>query len=64
MANRRVSISYGRTCQSAPYESIRLDVSFEKDIEDDANVINEIDKTVNGLKTYIKNKIAETLASE
>jgi hypothetical protein len=47
---RRIRVSYGRTCQNAPYESIRLDVSIEKDIEDDANLKDEIDKTTNGLK--------------
>jgi len=64
MANRRVRVSYGRTCQSAPYESIRLDVAIEKDIEDSANLLEEIDKSVNGLRQYIKNKIAETLKNE
>ena len=34
MSKRRVRISYGRTVQSAPYETIRLDVSIEKDIEE------------------------------
>ena len=61
---KRVRISYGRTCQSAPYESIRLDVAIEKDVEDDANLLEEIDKTVSGLRQYVKNKIAETLKHE
>ena len=61
---KKVKISYGRTCQSAPYESIRLDVSIEKDIPDDASVKDECDKTVNGLRQYVKSKIAETLANE
>ena len=61
---RRVKISYGRTCQSAPYESIRLDVALEKDIDDGANLLEEIDKSVNGLRKYVKNKIAETLNNE
>ena len=61
---RRVKISYGRTCQSAPYESIRLDVALEKDIDDGANLLEEIDKSVNGLRKYVKDKIAETLNNE
>lgn len=61
---RRVRISYGRTCQSAPYESIRLDVAIEKDVEDNANLLEEIDKSINGLRKYVKNKIAETLNNE
>ena len=61
---KRVKISYGRTCQSAPYESIRLDVALEKDIDDGANLLEEIDKSVNGLRKYVKNKIAETLNNE
>jgi len=61
---KRVRISYGRTCQSAPYESIRLDVAIEKDVEDGANLLKDIDKSVNGLRQYVKNKIAETLKNE
>ena len=64
MPKKRVKISYGRTIQSAPFESIRLDVALEKDIEDDANILQEVDKSVNGLKQYIKNKIKEILDSE
>ena len=61
MPERRVTISYGRTYQSAPYESIRLDVSLSKDIADDANLKDEIDKSVNGLKIYVKNKAKEII---
>jgi len=61
---KRVRIQYGRTCQSAPYESIRLDVAIEKDIKDGDNLLKEIDKTTNGLRKYVKNKIAETLQNE
>jgi hypothetical protein len=61
---RRIRVSYGRTCQNAPYESIRLDVSIEKDIEDDANLKDEIDKTTNGLKQYVKAKIGEIIKND
>jgi hypothetical protein len=73
MAKQRVTVSYGRTVQSAPYESIRLDVAIEKDIEvmdlglgktDDAFLLEAIDKSVNGLRRYIKSKIAEILDNE
>jgi hypothetical protein len=64
MPKKRVKISYGRTIQSAPFESIRLDVAIEKDIEDDANILQEVDKSVNGLRQYVKNKIKETLDAE
>jgi hypothetical protein len=64
MSNRRVTISYGRTIQSAPFESIRLDVAIEKDITDDDNMLEEVDKSVNGLRQYIKNKIKQTLNAE
>ena len=64
MSKRRVRISYGRTVQSAPYESIRLDISIEKDIEENASVKDEMDKSVDGLRQYVKVKIAETLQNE
>ena len=64
MANRRIKVSYGRTCQSAPYESIRLDVSLEKDVDDNAVILDDLNKITNGLRTYVKNKIAETLKNE
>ena len=64
MADRRVRISYGRTVQSAPYESIRLDVAIEKDIGDDADIKDEINKSANGLQLYVKHKIAEILQNE
>lgn len=64
MSKRRVRVSYGRTCQSAPYESIRMDVAIEKDIKDDANLLDEVNKSINGLRQYVKNKIAETLKNE
>ena len=64
MPKNRVKISYGRTIQSAPFESIRLDVSIEKDIEDDDNILQEVDKSVDGLKIYVKNKIKQTLDAE
>jgi len=50
--------------QSAPYESIRLDIAIEKDVEDDGDIKAEIDKSVNGLVLYVKHKIAETLQNE
>jgi hypothetical protein len=64
MTKRRVRIAYGRTCQSAPYESIRLDVAIEKDIEDDASLLDEVNKSINSLRQYVKTKIAETLKNE
>ena len=64
MTKRRVRVSYGRTCQSAPYESIRLDVAIEKDVEDDASLLNEVNKSINNLREYVKIKIAETLKNE
>ena len=64
MAKRRVRISYGRTIQSAPFESIRLDVAIEKDVEDDGHLMDEVTKSVNGLRLYVKSKIAETLQNE
>jgi hypothetical protein len=50
--------------QSAPYESIRLDVAIEKDVEDDANLMEEVTKSVKGLSQYVKAKIGETLKNE
>ena len=47
--SKRIKVSYGRTCQNAPYESIRLDVAIEKDISDEASVKDEVDKSVNSL---------------
>jgi hypothetical protein len=64
MAKRRVRISYGRTVQSAPYESIRLDIAIEKDVEDDANLMEEVTKSVKGLSQYVKAKIGEILKNE
>ena len=56
MAKRRVRISYGRTMQSAPYESIRLDIAIEKDVEDDAYLMDEVTKSVMGLRLYVKSE--------
>ncbi len=64
MADRRVRISYGRTCQNAPYESIRLDVSIEKSVYDNESMTETIDKTTNGLVLYVKSKIAKILQGE
>lgn len=64
MANKRVSISYGRTVQPAPYESIKLQVSLEKDIPDGESVIDAVDKSVNGLRSYINGKLLEILKVE
>lgn len=64
MPKKRVRISYGRTMQSAPYESIRLDVAIEKDVEDDANLMDEVSKSVKGLTQYVKVKIGEILKEE
>lgn len=64
VTNRRVRISYGRTCQSAPYESIRLDVAIEKDIIDDDNLKVEVNKSVNSIQQYVTSKIAEILENE
>ena len=61
---RKVRISYGRTVQTAPYESLRLDVAIEKDVTDDAKLTTEIDKSVDGLVGYVKNKIAKILENE
>lgn len=64
LAKRRVRVSYGRTVQSAPYESIRLDVAIEKDVNDDDDLLDQVDKSANGLRKYVKMKIAETLQNE
>lgn len=64
MANRRISVSYGRTCQSAPFESIRLDVRIDKDIDDSANMGEEINKTTDSLQQYVKKKIKAILDNE
>ena len=61
---KKVRVSYGRTVQSAPYESIRLDVAIEKDIPDDASIKDEVDKTVNGLVAYAKTKINDIIQNE
>ena len=62
--SKKVRVSYGRTCQSAPYESIRLDVAIEKDVNDDEKLLEAVDKSVDGLKQYVKNKIAKILEEE
>lgn len=64
MAKRKVRVSYGRTVQTAPYESLRLDVAIEKEVEDTAELKTEIDKSVDGLVLYIKSKIGQILSTE
>ena len=64
MPKKRVKISYGRTIQTAPYESIRLDVAIEKDVNDNAALKEEIDKSTDGLVLYVKSKIANILKNE
>lgn len=64
MTNKKVRISYGRTVQSAPYESIRLDVAIEKEVLDDTDVTAEVERSVDALAVYVKNKIKRILDSE
>jgi len=59
MANRRIIVSYGRTIQDKPFHSIHLGITIEKDILDEDNVKDQIDKTVNGLSKYIHAKVTE-----
>ncbi len=59
MANRRICVSYGRTIQDRPFHSIHLDITIERDILDEDNVKDQIDKTVNGLSKYAHAKVAE-----
>ncbi len=61
---KRVRIQYGRTIQTAPYESLRLDVAIEKDVPDDEAVIDAVNKSVNGLRDYVKGKVAEIMQNE
>jgi hypothetical protein len=64
MIERRIRVSYGRTCQSAPYESIRLDIAVEETVPDGESVKDHTDKIVNWSRKYVKSKIAETLKNE
>lgn len=64
MADKRVRVSYGRTVQSAPYESIRLDVAIEKDVADDLNISDEVNKSVDSMRIFIKQKIQQILDAE
>ena len=64
MADKRVRISYGRTVQTAPYESLRLDVAIEKDVPESADLKKEVDASVDSLVGYIKNKIKFILDNE
>jgi len=60
----RVRIQYGRTIQTAPYESLRLDVAIEKDVPEEQTVLEAVNKSVDGLRDYVKAKVAEIMKSE
>ena len=64
MPERRIRVSYGRTVQPAPYESIRYDISIEETVPDGESVKDACDKIANWSRNYVKNKIAETLQNE
>ena len=64
MANKRVSVSYGRTVQTAPYESMRLDIKIEKDVPADGDIKTEVDNSVGNLVLYVKAKMQQILAEE
>lgn len=64
MAPRRVRVSYGRTVQPVPFESIKLQVEIEKDIGEEEHLQTKIDETVDGLKKYVKKKIASIMESD
>ena len=64
MADRRIKVSYGRTTQNAPYESIRLDVSLTMDVPDSANAEQNMNNLTDALVKYVKEKIANILENE
>ena len=64
MAAGRIKVSYGRTCQSAPYESIRLDVSLEEDVLNPADAEKVTNQLTDTLVKYVKTKIANILKNE
>lgn len=61
MADRRIKVQFGRTIQTAPYESMRLDVSIEKDLIPDMKTGDEIDTQVDGLAKYVDAKLKSML---
>lgn len=62
--HRRVRVSYGRTIQTAPYESLRLDVAIEKDLDDTDNMLVEVEKSREGLVAYVKSAVKKIIAEE
>ena len=64
MPVRRVKVSYGRTLQPAPYESIRLEVTVEKDVLDNERLSQIADTITDSLVKYVRRKIASILENE
>ncbi len=64
MTIKKVAVSYGRTVQPAQYESIKLQVTLEKEIGPDEKAIDAVDKSVNSLRSYINSKLMEILQTE
>lgn len=64
MTDRTIRISYGRTIQSAPYESVRLDVAIEETVDESIIIKDFIDRKTNGLVNYVKNKVKQIIENE
>ena len=58
---KSVRVEYGRTVQTAPYESMKFSVAIEKDLASEDNVKIEIEKTANGMAKYVKTLIKQQL---
>ena len=61
---RRLRISYSRKIQPKQFESMGLEVSLEKDILDTDDLTVEASKSVNALRTFVSNKLIESLQWE
>ncbi len=58
---RTVRVEYGRTVQTAPYESLKFHLAIEKDLEPEDDVKTEIKKTAAGMSAYVKNAIKKEM---
>lgn len=64
----KLRVSYGRTLQTAPYESLRLEVALEEDIGgnalNDTEIVKAMDAMTDKLANFVKAKAAQIIEKE
>ena len=61
LANTKIRVEYGRTVQTAPFESMKIHLAIEKDIEPNETVKDAMDKTLVNMAKYVKQQIVKQM---